>query len=88
MTDKDEEIHAELLRLFREYFKENQDWFNKDTYASTIRIRHLLSDIRETCTQRRKAIRLWQIDKRAQLDERKVRRAAQKKSGGESKDNN
>ena len=78
MTPKDEELHAKMLALFRQYFEENQSWFADDTYASTIRIRHLLSDIRETCTERRKAIRLWQIDKRAQLDERKIRRAAQK----------
>jgi hypothetical protein len=78
MIDKDEDLHAEMMRLFRAYFEENQRWFADDTYASTIRIRHLLSDIKNLCLARRKAIRLWQIEKRQQLDERKARRAAQK----------
>ena len=81
MKEKDEVFHAELMRLFRKYFEENQNWINEDTYASTIRIRHLLSDIRNTCSARRKEIRLWQIEKRQQLDERKARRAAQKGNG-------
>ena len=85
MKEKDEILHAELLRLFRKYFEENQKWINDDTYASTIRIRHLLTDIRHACTARRKDIRLWQIEKRQQLDERKARRAAQK---GKGKENN
>ena len=85
MKEKDEVLHAELMRLFRKYFEENQNWINEDTYASTIRIRHLLSDIRNTCSARRKEIRLWQIEKRQQLDERKARRAAQK---GKGKENN
>jgi hypothetical protein len=87
MIDKDEELHAELMRVFRRYFEENQRWFAEDTYASTIRLRHLLSDIRHVCSARRKAIRSWQIEKREQLDERKVRRA-QKGTGRGSKDNN
>jgi hypothetical protein len=81
VKEKDEVLHAELMRLFRKYFEENQNWINEDTYASTIRIRHLLSDIRNTCSARRKEIRLWQIEKRQQLDERKARRAAQKGNG-------
>ena len=87
MRDKDEELHQQLMDVFRKYFAENQQWFNDDTYASTIRLRHLLSDIRHICSARRKEIRLWQIEKRAQLDERKVRRA-QKKAQGDSNDTN
>ena len=75
MRKKDEELHAELMAVFRKYFAENQEWHDKDTYASTIRLRHLLSDIRNVCSARRKEIRLWQIEKRQQLDERKIRRA-------------
>lgn len=78
MKEQDEDLHAELMRLLRVYFEENQLWLNESTYASSIRIRHLLSDIRNVCSDRRKDIRLWQIEKRQQLDERKVRRAAQK----------
>jgi len=87
MRDKDEELHQQLMDVFRKYFAENQQWFNDDTYASTIRLRHLLSDIRHICSARRKEIRLWQIEKRAQLDERKVRRAQKKAKGGGEVDN-
>jgi len=82
MRKKDEELHSALLAVFREYFAENQEWHDKGSYASTIRLRHLLSDIRNVCSARRKEIRLWQIEKRAQLDERKVLRA-QKGKGKE-----
>jgi hypothetical protein len=78
---QDEDLHAELMRVFRDYFEENQQWINSATYASSIRLRHLLSDIRNVCSARRKDIRLWQIEKREALDERKVRRAAQKGKG-------
>lgn len=81
MKYQDEELHAELMRVFRAYFEENQEWISTGTYASSIRVRHLLSDIRRVCSARRKDIREWQVQKRAQLDERKVIRA-QKKGGG------
>ena len=74
---QDEELHAELMRLLRVYFEENQEWASTATYASSIRIRHLLSDIRNVCSDRRKDIRLWQIEKRQQLDERKANRKTQ-----------
>jgi len=75
---QDEELHAALMKVFRLYFEENQEWINSGTYASSIRVRHLLSDIRTICSARRKDIREWQVQKRAQLDERKVRRAQKK----------
>jgi uncharacterized protein with von Willebrand factor type A (vWA) domain len=84
---QDEELHAELMAVFRKYFAENQQWINTGTYASSIRLRHLLSDIRNVCSARRKDIRLWQIEKRAELDERKTIRA-QKGKGGSSKSGN
>jgi len=87
MHPKDEDIHAELMRLFRKYFEENQHWFDEDTHASSIRIRNLLSDIRRACSARRKDIRLWQIDKRAILDARKIARAQKKQAGGDKSGN-
>lgn len=87
MKWQDEELHAELMAVFRKYFAENQQWINTGTYASSIRLRHLLSDIRNVCSARRKDIRLWQIEKRAELDERKTIRA-QKGKGGSSKSGN
>lgn len=87
MKWQDEELHTELMAVFRKYFAENQQWINTGTYASSIRLRHLLSDIRNVCSARRKDIRLWQIEKRAELDERKVVRA-QKGKGGSKKSGN
>jgi len=88
VKEQDEDLHAELMRLLRVYFEENQQWINTGTYASSIRIRHLLSDIRNVCSDRRKDIRLWQIEKRQQLDERKVRRAAQKQQAQDQDNTN
>jgi hypothetical protein len=85
MHPQDEELHAELLRLFRKYFEENQQWQADATYASSIRIRHLLTAMHHACIARRKDIRKWQIDKRQQLDERKEKRAAQKGKGSGKK---
>lgn len=87
MTPQDEEIHAQLLALMRQYFEENQAWLAGGSYASSIRLRHLLSAIRKTCSARRVAVREWQVDKRQQLDERKVIRA-QKGKGKEAGNDN
>ena len=87
MKWQDEELHAELMAVFRKYFAENQQWINTGTYASSIRVRHLLSDIRRVCSARRKDIREWQVQKRAQLDERKIVRA-QKDKGGDKQSGN
>lgn len=83
MKWQDEELHAELMAVFGKYFAENQQWINTGTYASSVRLRHLLSDIRNVCSARRKDIREWQVQKRSQLDERKLHRA-QNKGGGKN----
>ena len=82
MHPQDEKIHSEMMALFKRYFEENQQWQAEATYASSIRLRHILTAIKHTCVKRRKDIRLWQIDKRQQLDERKVKRSAQKAGKG------
>ncbi len=74
MIDQDEELHAELLRVFREYFEANQQWINEGTKASAIRLRQKLSEIRKVCSKRRVAVREWAIEKEAQLAERNMRR--------------
>jgi hypothetical protein len=71
---QDEELHAQLLKVFREYFEENQRWINEGTKASGIRLRHKLSEIRKICSARRVAVREWSIEKEAQLAARKERR--------------
>lgn len=71
---QDEELHAELLKAFRAYFEANQDWVNKQTARSAVRLRQRLSDIRRICSERRVVVREWGIEKEAQLAARKDRR--------------
>ncbi len=71
---QDEELHAELLKVFREYFEANQRWINEGTKVSAIRLRQKLSEIREVCSRRRVVVREWAREKEAQLDARKQRR--------------
>jgi hypothetical protein len=71
---QDEEIHAELLKVFREYFEANQVWINEGTKASAIRLRKKLSEIRKICSQRRVVVREWAEWKEEQLRIRKEQR--------------
>jgi len=71
---QDEELHAELLRVFREYFEANQRWINEGTKVSAIRLRQKLSEIRTICSKRRVVVRDWAVEKEAQLAERKEKR--------------
>jgi hypothetical protein len=71
---QDEEIHAELLKVFREYFEANQVWINEGTKASAIRLRKKLSEIRKICSQRRVVVREWAEWKEEQLRLRQERR--------------
>ena len=88
MKPQDEQLHAELMRAFKAYFEENQKWQSEATHASSIRLRHRLSDIRRICSARRKDIREWQVEKLDQLKERKTKRLAQKGSSGGGLDGN
>ena len=85
---QDEELHAQLMQAFREYFAENQVWMDEATKASSIRLRHKLSEIRRICSARRVAILDWQVEKRRQLRERADHRLAQKGKGQGSADTN
>jgi hypothetical protein len=78
---QDEELHAELLKVFREYFEENQRWLNEGTKASAIRLRQKLSEIRRICSDRRVAIREWAKIKEAELRAKEDLRQAQKRQG-------
>lgn len=71
---QDEELHAELLRLFRQYFECNQTWINRATKQSSIELRQVLSEIRRVCTARRDIVRRWAVNKEAQLAERRAKR--------------
>lgn len=81
---QDEELHAELLRLFRLYFEANQDWINKGTRRAGMDTRKLLSDIRRVCSKRRDHIMEW----RRELDANKAEKKAQKRTGSGDKDAN
>lgn len=78
MKEQDEELHAELLKVFREYFEENQTWLAEGTKASAVRLRKKLSDIRRICSKRRVAVREWCVEKEEQLAELEAKRQAQK----------
>lgn len=78
LPDQDEEIHAELLAKFREYFEANQQWLAEGTKASAIRLRQRLSELRKICTRRRVAIREWARVKEEELAQKEAERQAQK----------
>jgi hypothetical protein len=71
---QDEELHAELLKLFRVYFEANQKWINTGTKRSAIKLRQVLSEIRCVCIERREVVRAWAVTKEAQLEQRKKTR--------------
>ena len=81
---QDEDLHAELLKVFREYFEENQRWINEGTKASAIRLRQKLSELRRICSDRRVAIREWAVIKEAELRAKEDQRQAQKRQGGDT----
>ena len=77
MTDrKDEQLHRELVQIFRDYFEENQTWHQEDTLSSSIRLRKLLSRMRELAKQRSWDINQWQKTKRQILRQREDARVA------------
>ncbi len=79
LPDQDEDLHAELLAKFREYFEANQQWLAEGTKASAIRLRQRLSEIRKICSKRRVVIRDWAKVKEEELAEREAQRQAQKR---------
>lgn len=81
LPDQDEDLHAELLAKFREYFEANQQWLAEGTKASAIRLRQRLSEIRKICSKRRVVIRDWAKVKEEELAEREAQRQAQKRGG-------
>lgn len=50
------DTHEQLMQLFREYFKYNQDWESKQTHVAGIKCRNLLADIRIVARKRRAEI--------------------------------
>ena len=62
MMHQDEELHAEILRAFNEYFKANQRWINKGTRRAGEQTRYWLAQIRILARERRKLIQEWRHD--------------------------
>lgn len=79
---KDEEMHEELMQLFRAYFKANQDWMNKGTRRAGMDTRTLLNKIKRLCVERRKHIMEW----RYELDAEKFERKKNQKGKGKGND--
>lgn len=52
----EENSHEQLMSLFREYFKYNQDWETKRTHVAGIKCRNLLAEIRIVARRRRAEI--------------------------------
>ena len=55
--------HEELLALFRDYFRLNQEWESKETHASGMRVRKALSKMRRLASQRREEIQAVRVTK-------------------------
>lgn len=81
---RDEEIHAELLKAFREYFEANQRWLNKGTRRAGMDVRHWLNVIRKLCSERRKVVMDWRYD----LNEQTKAKKAQKRGDGDKTNTN
>jgi len=69
---RDEELHAELLQAFREYFEANQRWLNKGTRRAGMDVRHWLNVIRKICSERRKVVMDWRYELNEQTKAKKA----------------
>ena len=74
---QDEELHAELMTAFSNYFKANQKWINRGTRRAAIEVRFWLSEIRRICSLRRKHVREWRME----LDDIKKQKKIQNQTG-------
>jgi len=50
------DTHEQLMTLFREYFKYNQEWESRQTHVAGIKCRNLLAEIRIIARERRAEI--------------------------------
>lgn len=60
--DDDEELHEELLRLFRDYYKANLSWKNRKTKKACVETRVILAKIRRAGLKRREFLLDWMKD--------------------------
>jgi len=57
------DIHDQLLKKVHEYFKINQEWESKRTHVAGIKIRRILSELRELAKVRREEIQEVRAEK-------------------------
>jgi hypothetical protein len=84
----DEELHAELLSAFRQYFEANQRLVNEGTKRAGMDTRYWLSEIRRICSLRRVSIQEWRKWKDSDLAIRNEKRKAQKQQASRDDDAN
>ena len=73
---QDEDLHAQLMHAFREYFAANQRWLSEGTKRAGMDTRWWLSEIRRICSLRRKHIMEWRRWKDVDWAEKTVSRRA------------
>lgn len=78
--------HEQLLELFRDYFRLNQEWESRETHAAGMRVRKALSDMRKLASARRREIQAVRVVK-PKLKSPKYREA-QKRKAQDDKDTN
>lgn len=78
---QDEELHAELLKAFREYFAANQRWMAEGTKRACMDTRYWLHRIRQISLQRREVLMEWRRWKNQDTEEKKALKKAQKQQG-------
>jgi Flp pilus assembly protein TadB len=57
------DAHERLMKIVHEYYKLNQHWQAKETHTAGIKIRQLLSELRQVARDRRKEIQDVRITK-------------------------
>lgn len=78
-------LHEALMKEFREYFEENQNWETYESHASGIRLRKHLYEIRRIALEMRAEI--LEIRKKKPKIKSPAYRAAQKASKDQAQDN-
>jgi len=84
----DEELHAELLSAFRQYFEANQRLVNEGTKRAGMDVRYWLSEIRRICSARRVSVQEWRRWKDTDLKIKNDKRKAQKEQAAKDTDAN
>jgi len=85
-------LHEALMKEFRRYFEENQDWETNESHASGIRLRKHLYEIRRIALEMRAEIieirRLKPKIKSPKYKEAKLKEQAQKRQADQDSDTN